>query len=74
MSAVGENLTHPLNHRHFNYRMLGLPMRYYLYCTDNNHDLDVDLMFLNVVQFDCAQSQCMLSRALTARAEKSNTA
>ena len=29
-------------------------MRYYLYCTDNNHDLHVDLMFLNVVQFDCA--------------------
>ena len=34
--------------------MLGLLMRYYLYCTDNNHDLDFDLMFLNVVQFDCA--------------------
>ena len=29
-------------------------MRYYVYCTDNNHDLDVDLMFLNVFQFDCA--------------------
>ena len=34
--------------------MLGLLMRYYLYCTDNNHDLDVDLMFLNVFLFDCA--------------------
>ena len=32
--------------------MLCLLMRYYLYCTDNNHDLDV--IFLNVVQFDCA--------------------
>ena len=29
-------------------------MRYYLYCLDNNHDLDVDLMFLTVVQFECA--------------------
>ena len=34
--------------------MLGLLMRYYLYCTDNNHDIDVDLMFLNVFRFDCA--------------------
>ena len=32
--------------------MLGLLMRYYRYCTKNNHDLDVDLMFLNVFQFD----------------------
>ena len=54
MPAVGENLTHPLNHLYFNYRKLGLLMRYSLHCTDNNHDLDVDLMFLNVVQFDCA--------------------
>ena len=29
-------------------------MRYNLYCTDNDHDLNVDLMFLNFVQFDCA--------------------
>jgi len=28
-------------------------MRYYLYCTDNNRDLDVGLMYLNIVQFDC---------------------
>ena len=54
MPAVGENLTHPLNHCKCYYRMLGLLMRYYLYCTDNNHDLDFDLMFLNVVKFDCA--------------------
>ena len=33
--------------------MLGLLMRYYLCCTDNSHDLDVDLMFLNVIKFDC---------------------
>jgi len=29
-------------------------MRYYLYFIDTNHDLDVDLMCLNVVQFECA--------------------
>jgi len=29
-------------------------MRYYLYCTDNNHDLNVDLMFLDDFQFDFA--------------------
>ena len=63
--------------------MLGLLMRYYLYCTDNNHDLDVGLLCLNV-QFDCvhlnytegiydkSQGQCVFSRALTARAGKSN--
>ena len=34
--------------------MLGLLMCYYLYFIDNNHDLDVDLMYLNFVQFDCA--------------------
>ena len=39
--------------------MLGLLMRYCLYCTDNNHDLDVDLMFLNVIQFDCAHLNYM---------------
>ena len=27
-------------------------MHYYLYSTDNNHDLDVALMYVNVVQFD----------------------
>ena len=40
-------------------------MRYYLYCTDNNHDLDVGLMYLNVVQFDCAHLNyiwCVQSR------------
>ena len=52
MPAVGENLINPpLNRWHFNYCLL---MRYYLYCTDNNHDLDVGLMYFNVVQFDCA--------------------
>ena len=51
---MDENLTHPLNHLNFNYRILGILMRYYLYCTDNNHDLDVGLMFLNIVQFDSA--------------------
>ena len=64
--------------------MLVLLMRYYLYFIDNNHDLDVDLIFFNVVQFDCAhfnnilkvkingkgQGQCVLS----ARARKSNYA
>ena len=39
MPAVGENL----NHLNFNDRMLGLLMRYYLYCSDTNHDLDFDL-------------------------------
>ena len=34
--------------------MLGLLMRYYLYLVDNSHDLDADLMFLNVVPFECA--------------------
>ena len=29
-------------------------MHYCLYSTDTNHDIDVDLMFRNVVQFDCA--------------------
>ena len=40
-------------------------MRYYLYCTDNKHDLDVGLMYLNVVQFDCAHlnyTWCVQSR------------
>ena len=43
--------THPLNHWHFNDRMLGILMRY-LYFIINNHDLDVYLMFCSVVQFD----------------------
>ena len=34
--------------------MLGLIMGYYLYCTDTNHDLNVGLMYLKFVQFDCA--------------------
>ena len=34
--------------------MLGLLMRYYLYCTDTNHDQDVGLMYHIFVQFDCA--------------------
>jgi len=34
--------------------MLGLQMRYCLYVLDNIHDLDVDSMFFNAVQFDCA--------------------
>ena len=54
MPAVGENIIHPGNHRNFKYCMLGLLMRYYLYCTDTNHDLDVGLMYLKFVQFDCA--------------------
>ena len=33
--------------------MLRHLMRYCLYCTDNNHDLNVDLMVLNCFQFDC---------------------
>ena len=65
--------------------MLGLLMRYYLYCTDTNHDLDVGLMYHIFVQCDCAhlnytvgqgqykrQGQYVLSRALTARAGISN--
>ena len=28
-------------------------MRFYLYFMDNNHDLDVELMFLRDTQFDC---------------------
>ena len=46
MPAVGENLNHTLNNWNCNYRMLGLLMCYYFYCTDNNHDLTVALMFL----------------------------
>ena len=38
--------------------MLGLLMRYCLYCVDNNHDLDLGLMFPNVVQFDCVHLNC----------------
>ena len=33
--------------------MLCLLMRYYRYFIDNNHNLIVDLMFVNVVQFEC---------------------
>jgi len=32
--------------------MLGLQTRYHLYCIDT--DPDVDFVFLNVVQLDCA--------------------
>ena len=34
--------------------MLGLLMRYCLYFTDNSQDLNVDLMFRNCFQYDCA--------------------
>ena len=54
MAAVVENLTHPLKHWNLYYHMFGLLMRYYRYCADDTLDLDVDLMFLNVIQFDCA--------------------
>ena len=53
MHAVVEKPIAPLNHSNCNYRMLVLLGRYSLYCMDNNHFLDVDLMLLDVVQCDC---------------------
>ena len=35
--------------------MLDVLMHNCLYFIDSNHDLDDDLMFFNVAQFDCVQ-------------------
>ena len=59
-------------------------MRYYFYCTDNNHDLNVALVFkfvfslivriLIILKVKVNDNDQGLSRALTARAGKSNLA
>ena len=67
-----ESLTHILNHVNFIFRMLGLLIRYYLYFIDNNHDLDVDLMFFNVAIK--VKVNAFYPRALTAQAQKKNYA
>jgi len=61
--------------------MLDLLIRYYLYFINNNHDLDVDLVFTNVVRFDChiwnifkvnnkSQGQCVLHPRIDCAGEK----